>query len=364
MSQEIKIIPLEPGQEKEVPKALGFGGSFSNRMFVQHYHVDKGWHDASIRAYGPFSLDPASAVLHYGQEIFEGSKAYRRADGNVNLFRLEKNAERFNISAERMAMPTVDEDFHLRAIKTLVQLEEKWVPNELGTALYIRPFMFASRPALGVHTSDQYIHAVIVGPVGSYFKNGFNTVSVYVSDTERRAVRGGTGFAKTGGNYAASLKVGAEASEMGYQQVLWLDALEGKYIEEVGAMNMWFVYNGDTIVTPPLSDSILKGVTRDSVLTLGKDLGLGVEERALDINEVLADIESGAITESFGCGTAAVISPVGKLGFLGKDYVINSDEVGPIATKLYDQLTGIQTGRVEDTHGWTHTIEIAEALAV
>ncbi len=357
----ISILPLDPNQEKEISTDLGFGGSFSNRMFQQSYSEERGWHDAMIKPYGPFSLDPASAVLHYGQEIFEGTKAYLTPEGKINLFRPMKNMERFNISAERMAMPKVDVDFHLEAIKSLVSLESEWVPSQPGTALYIRPFMFASRATLGVHASDKYIHAVIVGPVGSYFKNGFNTVGVLISDKYRRACKGGTGFAKTGGNYAASLMVGAQATKQGYQQVLWLDSKEGKYMEEVGAMNMWIVYEGKKLVTPPLSDSILQGVTRDSVITLARDLGYEVDERPLHIDEVVADIESGKVTEAFGCGTAAVISPVGRLGYKEKDYVMNNNEVGEVATRLYDQLTGIQTGRLEDPYGWTTTIEAAQA---
>ncbi|MCA9957566.1 MAG: branched-chain amino acid aminotransferase [Ardenticatenaceae bacterium] len=353
----IKYIDLSESDRKPMPQELGFGGSFANRMFMQYYAPDKGWYDATIGPYRPLTLDPATAVFHYAQEIFEGAKAYRRPDGNINLFRTWENAKRFNQSATRMAMPTVDEEDHLEAIVQLIALEQEWVPDAPG-ALYIRPTMIAADPTLGVHASKTYIHYVIVGPVGSYFREGFSPVPVYISDTYRRAVRGGTGAAKTGGNYAASLFVGTEAKAKGYSQVLWLDAIEGRYVEEVGAMNIYFVYEGQKLVTPPLSGSILPGVTRNSVLTLGKDLGYEVSEEPVDVNEMLADIQSGKISEVFGCGTAAVIAPVGKFGFKDKEYVINDYEVGPVAQQLYETLTGIQYGRIEDKFGWTQVIQV------
>jgi len=361
---DINILPLDEKDMKPVPAEISFGSDFSNRMFQQKYHIDRGWHDAEIRPYGPIELDPATAVLHYAQEIFEGTKAYRRPDGNVNLFRPLENMKRFNRSAERMAMPSIPEQDHLDAIAKLVELEEAWVPNDEGSSLYIRPFMFASRPSLGVYPSEEYLHLVIVGPVGAYFKEGFNPVPVYISDEYRRAVRGGVGAAKTGGNYASSLMVGREAAEKGYSQVLWLDAIEGRYVEEVGAMNICVVYEGNHIVTPSLSGSILPGITRDSVLQLGKDLGYQTSEAAIDVNEMLADIESGKITEVFGCGTAAVIAPVSQFGYEGKDYVINNGVAGPIGKHLYDELTGIQYGQIEDRFGWTQEIKVASASAV
>ena len=355
----IQIAPLSEKDLKPIPKEFSFGGAFSNRMFIQEYTKATGWHNAQIRAYGPVSLDPATAVLHYAQEIFEGTKAYRRPDGNINLFRPLENTKRFNVSAQRMAMPTVDEDFHLEAICKLVELEHEWVP-EAPAALYIRPFMFASRPSLVVVASDRYLHLVIVGPVGPYFPQGFKPIPVYISDKYRRAVKGGVGAAKTGGNYAASLMVGEEAIAKGYSQVLWLDALEGRYVEEVGAMNICFVYEGKRLVTPPLSGSILAGVTRSSVLELGKDLGYDVAEEPVDVHELLAGIESGKVTEVFGCGTAAVIAPVGRFGYAGKDYLIHDNETGPVAKHLYDELTGIQFGTVEDRFGWVHTVKVPE----
>lgn len=354
---DLQIISLSPTQIKPIPKQFGFGNVFTNRMFSQHYSPEKGWHDAKIGPYEPFSLYPSTAVFHYAQEIFEGMKAYRRPDGHINLFRPWENMKRFNNSARRMAMPAVDEEGHLEAILQLVALEHEWVPDSPG-ALYIRPTMIASDAALGVHASKTYIHFAIIGPVGSYFKEGFNPVPVYISDTYRRAVLGGTGDAKTGGNYAASLFIGEQAKAKGYSQVLWLDAIEGRYVEEVGAMNIYFVYEGQKLVTPPLTGSILPGVTRKSVLRLAADLGYDVAEEPVDVHEMLDGIKSGKVTEVFGCGTAAVIAPVGKFGYKDEEYTINNYEVGPVARRLYQELTDIQFGRKADPYGWTQVIEV------
>ncbi len=355
---DIKIIPLEPDQTREAPtREFGFGNLFVNRMFTQKYDQDQGWHDAQIGPFHDFTLSPATAVLHYAQEIFEGTKAYRRPDGDINLFRPWENMKRFNRSARRMAMPVVDEEEHLAAIVNLIKLEQNWVPSAEGASLYIRPAMFATEPALGVHTSSSYIHFVIAGPVGAYFKEGFNPVPVFISDKYRRAVRGGVGAAKTGGNYAASLFVGQEAAAKGYSQVLWLDAISGRFVEEVGAMNICFVYEGNQIVTPPLSDSILAGVTRDSILTLAPDLGYEVVEDLVEVHEMLSDISSGKISEVFGCGTAAVIAPVGIFEYESDIITINNNESGPVATTLFKALTDIQYGRVEDKYGWTLRIK-------
>jgi branched-chain amino acid aminotransferase len=354
---DIKVIPLKDSEIRGGPSGeLGFGRTMTDRMFTQHYTPDEGWHDPTIGPYQPITLDPATAVFHYAQEIFEGTKAYRRADGRVNLFRPWENMRRFSNSARRMAMPEVDVEAHLAAVIQLVELEQSWVPDPPG-ALYIRPVMIATEPALGVHASDSYMHYVILSPVGSYFPQGFSPVPVYISHNYRRAVKGGVGAAKTGGNYAASLRAGSEASERGYSQVLWLDAIEGRFVEEVGAMNICFVYEGNHIVTPPLTGSILPGITRDSVITLGRDLGYQVSEAPVDVNEMLVDIQSGKITEVFGCGTAAVIAPVGKFGYQDNEYLINDFEAGPVAERLYSELTGIQYGRIEDRFGWIHTIE-------
>lgn len=355
---EIQEIPLDDSEKKELPDGdLGFGRIPSNRMFSQYYSSEKGWHNATIGPYQKISLDPTAAVFHYGQEIFEGTKAYRRPDGNINLFRTWENMKRFNHSAQRMAMPTVDEEDHLQAIVELITLESNWVPDVPGSSLYIRPVMIGIDPALGVHASDSYMHYVILSPVSTYFKEGFNPVSVYIEPEHRRAVKGGIGGVKTGGNYAASLLVGQKAAEKGYSQVLWLDAIEGRYVEEVGAMNICFVYDHKRIVTPPLTGSILPGVTRDSVLTLGKDLGYEVAEEMIDVYEMIDDVKSGKITEVFGCGTAAVIAPVGKLGYRDEELIINDFECGRVAIQLYRELTDIQYGRKPDRFNWTYTIK-------
>ncbi len=356
---DINILPLVPTDVKTAPtENFGFGDKFANRMFTQKYVKGRGWHDAQIGPYENFSLAPSTAVLHYAQEIFEGTKAYRRQDGHINLFRPWENMKRFNRSAVRMSMPVVDEEDHLAAIVKLVELEQEWVPAAPGSSLYIRPAMIATEEALGVHASESFLHFVIIGPVGAYFKEGFNPIPVYISHEYRRAVSGGVGAAKTGGNYAASLFVGDDAAAKGYSQVLWLDAVDGRYVEEVGAMNICFVYDGNRIVTPPLSDSILAGVTRDSVLKLAPALGYEVAEEPIDVFQMLADIQSGLVTEVFGCGTAAVIAPVGKFGFQEDEYIINENEPGPAAKKLFQALTDIQYGRVEDKYDWTLKIEV------
>lgn len=355
---DIQEIPLKDSDKKEIPtENLGFGRLATDRMFSQYYSPEEGWHNAVIGPFREITLDPRAAVFHYGQEIFEGTKAYRRPDGKINLFRTWENMKRFNESARRMAMPTVDEEEHLQAIVQLVALEDEWVPDAAGSSLYIRPVMIAIDPALGVHSSKTYLHYVILSPVSTYFPEGFNPVSVYIEPEFRRAVRGGIGGAKTGGNYAASLLVGQKAKEKGYSQVLWLDAIEGRYVEEVGAMNICFVYEHKRIVTPPLTGSILAGVTRDSVITLGRDLGYEVEEKMVDVYEMLDDLRTGKITEVFGCGTAAVIAPVGKLGYRDEEIIVNEFECGPVAIRLYRELTNIQYGLKPDRFNWTYTIE-------
>jgi len=348
----IQVNKVKQSKYSTCPRELGFGTVFSDHMFNQEYRKGTGWANASIEPYHSITLDPAAAVFHYGQEIFEGLKAYRRPDGGINLFRPEENVRRFNKSAERMMMPKVDEQLHLEALNTLVNLDGIWVPDQEGTSLYIRPTMIATSAKLGLGASSDYLHFIITGPAGPYFKGGFEPVSVYVAEKLRRACEGGVGEAKTGGNYAASLYASEKAAELGFTQVLWLDAIEGRYIEEVGAMNICFVYGGKHIVTPALSGSILPGVTRDSLLKLAPELGYTAAEDRLDIYEVLADIESGKITEVFGCGTAAVISPVGKLSLKGKDYVVNQNKPGAVSRHLYDELTGIQYGIREDHFGW------------
>lgn len=354
---EIVEEPLLPSQRKPKPARLSFGKVFTDRMFMMWYSPDRGWHDAKICPYQSIELDPASAVLHYGQEIFEGTKAYKLTNRpGINLFRPMENMHRFNESARRMAMPEVDKEEHLEAIVRLLTLDYEWVPTEPGASLYIRPVMIAVEPALGVHASETYLHYIILAPVGAYFTTGFNPVAVYISHDYVRAVRGGTGEAKTGGNYAASLLVSEEARSQGYQQVLWLDGVERRYVEEVGAMNIAFVYHGRHLVTPPLTGSILPGVTRDSVLRLAPDLGYTVSETPLDVETLLADVRSGEITEIFGMGTAAVIAPIGKLGYKEQAYWVNDNQAGPVSQHLYKTLTDIQYGRVPDPYGWTYTI--------
>jgi len=348
----IEVIPVPEAQRGRCPEQYVFGGSFTDHMFTQVYDAGQGWHSAQIRPYENLSLSPAAAVLHYGQEIFEGLKAYRRKDGGINLFRPDANAARFNRSARRMVMPEVDAAFHVEAMRQLVALERAWVPSDPGSSLYIRPAMIATTPRLGLGAATDYLHMIIVGPAGPYYPEGFNPVSVYVSEKMRRAVKGGVGEAKTGGNYAASLAVSEDAQAKGYTQVLWLDAIEGRFVEEVGAMNICFVYDGSLIKTPTLSGSILPGVTRDSLLKLAPTLGYEVEETRLDIHDVFSDIESGRITEVFGCGTAAVVSPVGQLAMGERVMTINSGETGPVARRLFDALTGIQYGDAEDPFNW------------
>jgi branched-chain amino acid aminotransferase len=355
---EITIIPLPADKQK--PKfsdesKLGFGKLFTDRMLLVEWKAGQGWVDARIEPYGPFTLDPACLVLHYAQEIFEGLKAYKWADGTIALFRPEMNARRFNFSADRMCMPEVPEELFLEGVKQLVRLESDWVPSSPGTSLYIRPTMIAVEPVLGVKPSDHFYFYVILSPVGAYYASGFNPVKIMVEDKYVRAVPGGTGEAKTGGNYASSLKAGLEAKQKGYDQVLWLDGIERRYIEEVGAMNMFFAY-GTRVVTAPLEGSILNGVTRDSVMKLAGKLGFTVEERKIDINTIMADLRSGAITEAFGSGTAAVVTPVGTLEYKSEALTVGSGGVGRLTQALYDTLTGIQTGKLPDDFGWIRKI--------
>ncbi len=358
MTDDLRIEPVSETHPVELPDSLGFGRIFTDRMFTQRYDAERGWHDATIGAYRPITLDPATTVYHNGQMIFDGTKAYRRDDGNINLFRTDLNAERFNRSAERMGMPPVDAAAHVRAIEELVRLEHRWVPSRPGTALYIRPTMIATEKTLEVRASREYLHFVILSPVAPYFADGFAPVSVQVSDDYVRAVRGGTGQAKTPGNYAGSIAATERALGEGFQQVLWLDGVERRYIDEVGAMNIAFVFGEGHIVTPTLTGAILEGVTRNSLLTLAPDLGYTVEERRITIDEVLDGLASGTISEIFGMGTGAVIAPVGRLRYREHDLTIRDGQPGPLARHLYDELTGLQYGRRPDPYGWTRTIEV------
>ena len=352
----ITVQPLDENQRQSCPENFAFGTTFSDHMFTQEYDATSGWNNALISPYHSLSLDPSAAVFHYSQEIFEGLKAYRAHDGGINLFRPEENIKRFNRSAKRMVMPEVDEALHLEAIKSLITLDKAWVPAKDGASLYIRPTMIATSPKLGLGASSNYQHFIICGPAGTYFEGGLTPIAVHVADKYRRAVVGGVGEAKTGGNYAASLYASEDVVKKGYSQVLWLDAVSGRYIEEVGAMNICFVYEGKRIVTPSLSGSILPGITRDSLLKLAPTLGYEVAEERLDIEVILADIASGKITEVFGCGTAAVISPVGVLCYKDKDFVVNNNETGEVSKRLYDELTGIQYGTREDKFNWIQPV--------
>lgn len=355
---EIRILPLP--DEKRKPKfadesKLSFGRLFTDRMLMAEWKAGEGWVDARIEPYAPFVLDPACLVFHYAQEIFEGLKAYKWQDGTIAMFRPEMNARRFNRSAERMCMPEVPEELFLKGIEELVKLEKEWIPGSPGTSLYIRPTMIAVEPVLGVKPSDHYYFYVILSPVGAYYPKGFNPIQIMVEDKYVRATPGGTGDAKTGGNYASSLKAGLEAKKKGFDQVLWLDGVHHRYVEEVGAMNMFFAYQ-DVVVTAPLTGSILNGVTRDSVLKLADSLGFRVEERQMDIDGLLADIASGKVREAFGSGTAAVITPVGHLSYKDELYQVGDGGVGSLTQKLYDTLTGIQYGRIDDPFDWIRKI--------
>ncbi|MHB8058481.1 MAG: branched-chain amino acid aminotransferase [Desulfuromonadaceae bacterium] len=356
---DIKILPLpaEKMKAKISDQAqLGFGKHFTDRMMIVEWKADQGWHNARIEPYAPFMLDPSCTVFHYAQEIFEGLKAYKWADGHIALFRPEMNARRFNQSGDRICMPEIPEELFIDGVKKLVSLERDWIPTADGTSLYIRPAMIAVEPVLGVHPSNHYYFFIILSPVGAYYAAGFNPINIMVEDHYVRAVPGGTGEAKTGGNYASSLKAGLEAKQKGYDQVLWLDGCERRYIEEVGAMNMFFAY-GNHIVTAPLSGSILSGVTRDSVLKLAPTLGYTVEERQIDVNDLMADIRAGKVTEAFGSGTAAVITPVGKLCYKEECLQLTGGKVGNVTQQLYDTLTGIQTGKLKDEFGWVKFVE-------
>ena len=350
--QEIMVTlstALKPKPQDETQ--LGFGRIFTDHMFLMNYEKGRGWYDPRIVPYGDFSMDPAAMVFHYGQAIFEGTKCYRRQDGGLQLFRPEENLARMSRSAERMAMPHLDEETALEGLKKLVEIEKDWVPHQEGTSLYIRPTMIALDAQLGVHASHKYLFYIILSPVGAYYKEGLKPVGIYVEDSYVRAVRGGVGFTKCAGNYAASILAGDIAEKKGYAQVLWLDGVEQKYVEEVGSMNMMFAY-GKKIVTPMLNGSILPGITRKSVLQLAAQLGYEVEEKRIAIEDVFEDIKAGRCTEAFGTGTAAVISPVGELCWKDEKVTLGDGSIGPVAQKLYNTLTGIQYGRLPDENGW------------
>lgn len=350
---QIEVKLTEHPKEKPADESkLGFGKIFTDHMFIMNYDEGMGWHNARIVPYGPIELDPSAMCLHYGQEVFEGLKAYRRKDGKIQLFRPDRNMSRLNISNDRLCIPQIDEEFCVEAIKKLVEVDKDWVPTAKGTSLYVRPFIFAVDPAVGVHPAKHLLFMIILSPVGAYYPNGIDPVDIYVETNYVRTVRGGMGFAKTAGNYAASLKAQDEAEKKNFTQVLWLDGVHRKYIEEVGTMNVFFIIDG-TVVTPSLDGATLAGITRMSSMELLRKWGYKVEERLISVDEVMQAAETGHLDEAFGTGTAAVISPIGKLCWNDEDVVINGGKIGSVTQRLYDTLTGIQSGELEDDMGWT-----------
>ncbi|MCL2049476.1 MAG: branched-chain amino acid aminotransferase [Defluviitaleaceae bacterium] len=328
----------------------GFSPEFTDHMFVMNYTEGTGWHDARIVPYGSMEFMPSTSVLHYGQTTFEGMKAYKNEDGSCYLFRPEMNARRVNISNARMSMPTLPEEDFLQAVKTLVEIDKEWVPSEKDSSLYIRPFFIATDPYLGVAISKTYLFMIIMVPSGPYFGT-LGAVNIWIEEEYVRSIRGGTGYAKTGGNYSGSMIAQARAQQNGYQQVMWLDGIEHKYVEEVGSMNIFFKIGGK-IVTPALNGSILSGVTRDSILRLCRDFGLETEERPITVDELFAASEQGTLEEIFGTGTAVVVSPVGKLRYKDREILVGNGEPGEVSRRLYDTLTAIQRGNMEDRFGW------------
>ena len=356
---ELTIRKVEEGQRKPIPTdaaKLGFGQHFTDHMFLLDYSPDEGWHKARIEPYHPLSFDPATMVLHYGQEAFEGLKAYRGKDAGIYLFRHLDNIARLNRSCQRLVMPELPVDLVSDALKKLVNLDADWIPRSPGCALYIRPNIVAMDPFLGVRPSNTYLFYIIVGPVGAYYPEGFNPISIYVSEKYVRAVRGGVGEVKTSGNYAASLLAQKEAKDKGYSQVLWLDGVERKYVEEVGTMNIFFKF-GDEVVTSPLGGSILPGVTRDSVIKLLGEWGVKISERPFTIDEAIAGLQDGTVSEVFGSGTAAIISPVKAISFKGEEFPVADGKTGALSQKLYDHLLELQYGEAEDPFGWVERID-------
>jgi branched-chain amino acid aminotransferase len=351
---DIRITQTAPDKLREKPgdeNNLTFGDIFTDHMFVMDYKAGTGWFDPRIIPYGKFQIDPAAMGIHYAQEIFEGLKAYNGQDNEIYLFRPEENIRRFNASASRICMPGVDPGIFMEGMKRLVLLDRTWIPKNKGTSLYIRPAMFATEPHLGVRPAKEYVFFVILSPVGAYYKEGLNPVKIYVEDKYVRAAIGGLGEAKTGGNYAASLLASEEAKKKGFTQVLWLDAAERRYVDEVGTMNIFFVIDNE-LVTAPLTGSVLRGITRDSVIQLSRTWGLKVSERKLSIQEIIDAIKNGRLTEAFGAGTAAVISPVGQITYMGTDYMVAGGRMGEISLRLYNELIAIQYGLKEDPFGW------------
>ncbi len=351
----ISITKTTNPKQKPDKNNLGFGQYFTDHMFIMDYTEGKGWHDARIVPYGPLELDPSTMVLHYGQAIFEGLKAYKTKKGEILLFRPEKNMERVNNSNDRLVIPRISVEDGVQAIKELVKTDADWIPDAPGTSLYIRPFIIATDPFLGVRPSDTYKFIIILSPVGAYYKEGINPVKIYIESNYVRAVKGGLGYAKTVANYASSLKAQVEAKHIGYTQVLWLDGVEKKYIEEVGTMNVFFKIDGE-VITPSLEGTILPGITRMSTIELLKKSGIPVTERRISIQELYEAHTAGKLDEAFGTGTAAVISPIGEFNWNGNAITVNGGKIGPVASKVYETITGIQSGELEDTYGWTQKV--------
>ncbi len=351
MDIAITKSPTAGTRPKPADADLGFGQILTDHMFLMDYSTERGWHSPRIEPYHDLTLDPVAIVLHYNQQVFEGLKAYHLPDGGIGLFRPDKNVERMNASTERMVMPSFDAETFLAAVKELVVLDRYWLPTSEGTAIYVRPTMIATEAALGVQPSATYLFFIVLSPVGPYYKEGFNPTRIFVSDEYIRAARGGVGNAKTSGNYGPTLYVSEEAKERGYTQVLWLDAVERKYVEEVGTSNIFFVID-DELVTPSLSGSILSGVTRDSVMHVARSWDIEVTERRVSMEEVAEGCRSGRITEAFATGTAAVVSPIGEIGYMGEDIPVGEGETGPLARRLYDEIVGIQYGYKDDPFGW------------
>ncbi len=351
---DIKITTIAPGNMKPKPhdeSKLGFGTLVTDHFFTMKFSSERGWYDPTIEPYRPLELDPASSCLHYGQEIFEGMKAYRGKNGEIYLFRPEENIKRMSVSAERLCMPEPDSELFMEALKKLVLLEKDWIPRGIGTSLYIRPTMIATEAALGVHPSDSYLFFIIVGPVGAYYPEGFSPTKIYVSEEYVRASLGGVGYCKAAGNYAASLYASKKASEMGYTQVLWLDAAERKYPEEVGTSNIFFVV-GDDLITPPLTGSILPGITRDSVIQIARSWNINVLEKSISMDDILKAHKEGRLKEVFASGTAAIVSPVGQFYFKDGEHIINGGKVGTLTERLYNEILQIQYGEKEDPFNW------------
>lgn len=349
---DIKITKTTAPKAKPAKgEKLGFGHIFTDHMFLMNYTEGKGWHDARIVPYGNLSLDPSAMVFHYGQEMFEGLKAYRGEDDKIYLFRPDMNAKRTNDTNERLCIPQLPVEDFVEAVKAIVDIDRDWVPADEGTSLYIRPFIIATDEFLGVAPSKTYLFIIILSPSGAYYESGLAPVGIWIEDEYVRAVKGGMGFAKTGGNYAASLIAQVKAHDSGYSQVLWLDGVERKYIEEVGAMNIFFKIAGK-VVTPMLNGSILPGITRNSIIHVCKDWGYEVEERRISVDELVAAAKDGSLEEVWGTGTAAVVSPVGKLRYVDDVMTIGDGGIGELTQKLYDELTGIQWGKKDDPYGW------------